>query len=296
MSVTRRGALLVAAACATATVLSPEVADAYCRTSACGEEVGARCVPPTPDDCGLPLYWESSCVGYSLSRDASSDISLETASALTRAAFDTWQNADCSGRSPDISGVDLGPVDCEKQEYDPDTMNANLIVFRDESWPYESSALALTTVTFAIETAKIRDADVELNSDHADFTTNDVLVGVDLGSILTHEVGHVLGLAHSPVDGATMQTNYPPKSVDLRTLEADDIAAVCGVYAPGILRACKPTPVNGLGNDCGIPALESTADEDCTCAVPGVAPARGRTWSLAGLVLIALARWRRRAR
>ena len=87
-----------------------------------------------------------------------------------------------------------------------------------------------------------------------------------------------------------MQTNYPPKSVDLRTLEADDIAAICDVYGSQFLRACTPTPVNGLGNECGIPALESDANGGCTCTLPGPGPGEPRAWIPALLGLLGLAR------
>lgn len=53
-------------------------AAAYCRTAVCGEEVGKVCDPPEPTDCGTPIYWPTTCVGFSVQRDASSDVSLRT--------------------------------------------------------------------------------------------------------------------------------------------------------------------------------------------------------------------------
>jgi hypothetical protein len=187
-----------------------------------------------------------------LQEDASSQIDLEAARPLVKQAFDAWVLADCGGDRPAVSTEDLGDVTCSEIGYDPETKNANIIIFRDESWPYGGNAtLALTTVTYAVDSGEIRDADLEINSDQVTF------------SIMTHEAGHILGLAHSPSPGATMVVEYPPESVTLRTLEADDVAGICAVYPPGTEAVCDSSPVNGLSDDCAEPA--EVEAEGCTC-------------------------------
>ena len=61
----------------------------------------------------------------------------------------------------------------------------------------------------------------------------------DLPSILTHEVGHFLGMAHSTEpctvggdDCPTMNPFYTTGSDAYRSLEADDVAGICAVYPP----------------------------------------------------------------
>ncbi len=255
-------------------------ASAYCRTAVCGEEVGKRCEPPEPDDCGIAIAWPTACVGYSVQRDASDQVELAAVTDLAARAFATWTAATCGGQPVGIAASDLGPVTCDQQEFDQESKNQNLIVFRDSSWPYGPGALALTTVTYALDTGEIRDGDIELNSKHASFTTSDGDVDVDLLSILTHEAGHFLGMAHSPVTDATMQTDYPPKSISLRTLEADDVAGICAVYPPGGTAACDPEPLNGLGDECGEAA--SAGDDGCGCEVAGE-PTSAPTWALLGV-------------
>ncbi|NUO49620.1 MAG: matrixin family metalloprotease [Polyangiaceae bacterium] len=239
---------------------------AYCRTAVCGEEVGKVCNPAQSNDCGTPIFWPTSCVGFSVQRDASSDVDFDTATELTEQAFAAWSNADCGDGTPSITATNLGPVSCSEQTFDAETRNSNTIIFRDDDWPYGPGALALTTVTYALDTGEIRDADIELNSDDATFTTGDSDVNVDLLSILTHETGHFLGLAHTDVDGATMQTDYPPKSTTLRNLEQDDVDAICAVYPPDREAACTPDPVNGLGDECDEDPEGSESGCDCTSA------------------------------
>ena len=73
----------------------------------------------------------------------------------------------------------------------------------------------------------------------------------DLGSIVTHEIGHFIGIGHSEIEEATMFASNARESVEKRTLAPDDIAAVCTVYPPGNLdQTCDPAPKGGLELDC----------------------------------------------
>ena len=247
----------LAALAALTVLLSASASSAYCRTASCGDAgTGARCTPAEPADCGVPLFWKSGCPGWSLQRDASKWANLATVESIVAKSFATWMGAACTpGSTPQLVGRELTNVCCTKREYNSANGNANVIVFRDASWPYEGSSntLALTTVTYALDTGEIYDADIELNSFDARFTTTDTAVGFDLQSIVTHEVGHFLGLAHVRLAAATMYPDYVAGSVALRKLGTDDVAGVCAIYPPSgpeVDATCDATPRHGFSTSC----------------------------------------------
>jgi len=136
---------------------------------------------------------------------------------------------------------------------------------RDPTLCYSHSALAVTTIFKNKNTGEILDADIAING--VDFAWGD-LVGapeqaaggaVDFQNMLTHELGHVLGLDHScslygqdrlldntgsleldcgspelpqAIADSTMFPSVSLKDTARRSLEADDIQGICDIYTP----------------------------------------------------------------
>ena len=76
----------------------------------------------------------------------------------------------------------------------------------------------------------------------------------DLASIVTHEIGHFIGIGHTEVENATMFASADRTSVEKRTLEQDDIATPSATStrptAATWTRRCDATPTGGLELNC----------------------------------------------
>ncbi len=225
-------------------------AHAYCYTTTCTEVYECE-GEPAPDECKV-LGWASRCVGYAVQKDDRDGIDADTLEEIVEIAFDTWQSADCGDGTPGFVVQNLGQVSCDKQQYNLDAGNASIILMRVKDWPYGSERLALTTTNFDPETGDLRDADMEINGFDYDFTVSDEEVEYDLLSVVTHEVGHFLGMNHSPVDAATMTPTASFGTTDLRSLDPDDVAGICLLYPPDDApkKTCNPLPKHGFSPYC----------------------------------------------
>jgi hypothetical protein len=288
-----RPAVPAALAVALALLAAAGEAQAFCRattckgTDACDGEVIEGCAP---------LEWKRDCIGIAIQQDASIEISYDRANQLIESAFGIWQSADCGGAGPGLAVQNMGNVACDEVEFNRTAGNANILIFRDDTWPHEDGQhnLALTTVSFDPGTGELFNADIEVNTAGYDFVEGGQY---DLLSVLTHEAGHFLGLSHSALTDATMYYAYTDFSTDFRTLSDDDITAVCGIYPPGDVdpQRCNPIPRHGFASECG-------ADQVAGCGVaragPGSAgaPAPGAPAAIGAATAIAAAWLRRRGR
>lgn len=272
-----------------ATLASGGSVEAYCLATTCGSS-GVVCEPAGPEDCGTPLRWQRDCVGVSLHEAGLAGVELSTAREAMQRAFGAWLGADCGGGvGPGLGVIDLGEVSCDRVEYNGDAGNSHTVLFRSDAWPYPESPLhlGLTTVVFDTETGEIFDADIELNATFP-LTTGEP-VEYDLVSVLTHEAGHFLGLAHAAEPEATMFFSYEPGTTAFADLHPDDVAGVCAAYPPRAIdtQTCNPIPRHGFSELCG----DEQRYASCTLGAAGPAapspPAHRALGALAGLAALA---------
>lgn len=266
-----------------AAVLAARSASAYCFSTIC-DDVDACDGEEIP---GCPvLKWPGNCLGYSVSEVGGQNLGAGSVELIVAAAFETWMGVDCPGGHPGVVAQNLGQVSCNLVEYNKDSGNANIVFFNEE-WPHSeaSHTYALTTTTFDPNTGELLNADIELNARDHLFTIGDESVSADLASVIQHEAGHFLGLAHSRNTNATMFAFYEEGTTDLRSLDADDVAGICALYpANDALDAtCNPLPRHGFSPDC----RDDQTEGDCSFTPTPANPTPGLLCACA-LVLVGL--------
>ncbi len=272
-------------------------ASAFCRSTTCE----GSC-PIDGNGCkaaGMPLFWRSQCVGFSLDAHGTVNLPFEEVKPVLLEAFQSWGSGLPCGTEPASFVFSYsGEVSCQRAEINRSGGNANIVLFQDSKWIYSGvdNTLAKTTVTYDNETGEIVDADMEINFANNQFVTSGVDEHTyDMLAVVTHEVGHFIGIDHSNVEGATMESRYDPGSTSLRSLEDDDLAALCTVYPPGRDAPCDTTPYKGFSRLCSEEHTPETSVPDplggCSLGAPSSSASR---WG-AALAALGLA-YRRRSR
>jgi len=113
-----------------------------------------------------------------------------------------------------------------------------------DCWDQAAGVLALTFTTFD-STGVVVDTDIEINGataapsvvDSPPCTGGNVppsCVGNDVQNTVTHELGHALGLGHSPDPSSTMFASAPLGETSKRVLDPATKQFVCDVYPRGL--------------------------------------------------------------
>ena len=230
-------------------LVAPATASGFCRKTTVDPDPSFTPSPSKP--CwteGLPLFWKDMPVSYSVNEAASSQVSLAVTEDTMSLAFAQWDGAMCAANEKTSLEVHFaGPTPNRLDATD----KTNTVMFDDTNWPHGAAGttLALTTVTYDTKTGRMIDADLELNTANFKLSTTDTVPtgGYDFRSIVTHESGHFLGLAHSIDPTATMFASYTPGTKSLRTIAQDDVDGICAIYPPSSGCSCTTTPARGPG-------------------------------------------------
>jgi hypothetical protein len=182
-----------------------------------------------------PLFWADRAIDVELASGSLPGVAPADFRAALDLSLSTWTRA---GGCTDIVLRDAGEALSTTTNLDGGAYDGrDRIVARAGSWPAIAGAetLALTTVMYARDTGAILDADTDLNAVAYTFSASTVAPPDrdDVQNTLTHELGHLLGFAHSPVADATMFASAPVGDTSKRDLATDDVRAICETYPTG---------------------------------------------------------------
>ncbi|MBX3233114.1 MAG: matrixin family metalloprotease [Labilithrix sp.] len=261
---------------------------AFCRTT------NARCKEPDcPTDengCvteGKPVAYRTSPISFAFAERGTTKLNEAKARAAVRAAFQKWQSVSCAGgqtslwfkEQPDIPpDGDLGLAASDDDDGPESGTPPFGIYFRDTSWgDNDPKALALTTLGYKGTTVVAARIEINTAGTRFRFDSDQESEDNDFQAVITHEVGHYIGIAHSLEQDSLMHAEYChwkdrcDQGVRLkRALSADDRLAVCTLYPPITPR---------------LPPTDEPYAETAGCsAAPGA-----RTSSAAALLLVVAA-------
>ena len=225
------------------------------------------------------LWWpENTHLELHLSADGNPETPRETEFDAIVAAMKTWQTRLQACAS--LTLTEGTRTQTRKVGYFDKQANENIAVFRlrrcadvapasdachgkadncgnqFDCWQHQEAAIAITTTSFNPDTGRILDSDIEFNSPTFIFSAVDSpqclggmystsCVATDVQNTTTHELGHLLGLGHSPSSTSTMSFRANPGELSKRVLDADSAQFVCDVYPRGQpAKTCFLTPVS----------------------------------------------------
>ena len=275
------------AALAIALLATPGSASAWCRTRSVEQ--------PAPTVCGTAgvlLAWRGACVSVHVNpAETAPGIPRDLLRLAVEEGARAWNAVPCdaaTGATPTFRLL-VGDDVANRVEFLEDGPNVNVVTWRPvwgDDAHHDARALAITTVNYGGRSGVILDTDIEMNAHPMIPFSADGGPGTsDVRTVVVHELGHVLGLAHSAERGALM---YPSVGMGerRRVPNADDVAGVCAIYPPWRAARCEPE----LRRE----ALEGGG---LTCAAT---PRRGRGWGVlvaaAVLAVVGARRHERRMR
>ena len=176
--------------------------------------------------------WRLDTVPFVLGVDGSADLGAARSHEILRESFAAWQDVSTSR----LVFEDRGLTEATATSGDD---GVNVVLF-DETGrilraPAGTGVIAVTRITSDLD-GRITDADIIFNGRDFRFGEGAQPGRIELRDVAVHEVGHLLGLDHTPLEGTpsvrpTMNPFYHDDGPgEGASLQADDIAGVSTLY------------------------------------------------------------------
>lgn len=201
---------------------------------------------------GKPLYWLGNDIPFSINQAVPTGLAAASVYEEIRLSFKTWSDQTCTCLR--FKDEDVTPDNQLGYDQNNPKANKNLIIFQSSAWSHDARAVAITSNIFNEDTGEIVAYDMEINDVHFLFSLDGLprngKATMDLRNVVTHEVGHVIGLDHSSDRQSTMYASGLPGETKKRNLHADDISGLCTLYPQNACLGTKPNSMEP-GNGCG---------------------------------------------
>lgn len=206
----------------------------------------------SPTSAGVPLFWNLSDpfnpsevsggrIIYGLNPAGSDNLPFSQVEQAIAASFQAWEDIPTSvvafTRGPNTTSTTTGNDNVlqlfwlENSTTTSDGLNI-------------AGALAisrLTTLTSGARNGEIIDASLVFNGAQFQWAVDGRNGAADVAEVATHEIGHIIGISHSPIGGATMFPRTGTGRIRGRTLESDDRIAASVIY-----------PASGFASSTGV--------------------------------------------
>ncbi len=168
-----------------------------------------------------PIVWPTTNLSFRIDRGGVSTVTDDSDLAAVYQAFAAWNAVSCSPFTFSDAGATNGPPGFD------DINSINFIGDEGQwNWPDGALGYAAREQVGGVWT----EVDVLIDDFTYAWSTTGALRSPDLQGVLTHELGHALGLYHSAIPAATMYYVVSRGRTNNRTLSADDIAGLCYLY------------------------------------------------------------------
>jgi hypothetical protein len=181
------------------------------------------------NDAITQVKWSSMPITWKLNATQGTRVTgARTFATVVQNSFDTWEALKNSTANIDFT---LGGNTTASYGYDQVNIVKTNLTQTDWDNSGAGSALAVTLVSTATLTGEILDADIIFNpAENFSLDATTPSDKYDFESVLTHEVGHFLGLDHSAILSATMFPRVGTGVSLPRVLSVDDVAGVSSIY------------------------------------------------------------------
>ncbi|MDP6943842.1 MAG: matrixin family metalloprotease [Myxococcota bacterium] len=168
---------------------------------------------------GYTLHWESTNIEWTIETGGMPGMGTTEFQEAIEAAFQSWEDVDCSTMSFDYEGYKSWDSDegihvyVQTNSWDPTVGDALAYALPDPTWQ-----------------GVIQSVDIVFNAVEVQWSTspNPEYGYTDVQGVVSHEIGHAIGLDHPRYPDSTMF--FSGGSTELRTLEDDDQRGACFLY------------------------------------------------------------------